>query len=103
MEYGVDDCLDQQRFPFLGGRPSASNNYVPASSARYGNWHKGKKEVQAVKKPRLIIFVVGGLAYSEIRSAYEVSAARNNWEVVVGSTHILTPEMFLDNLESLSE
>lgn len=33
---------------------------------------------------RLIIFVIGGITYSEMRSAYEVSQAYKSCEVIVG-------------------
>ena len=73
-------------------------------SARYGGWHKDKKDVAAAKtSPRIIVritpaywcaqvfrllllqvFVVGGTTYSEMRAAYEVSADKKNWEIVMG-------------------
>lgn len=34
--------------------------------------------------PRLLLFVVGGITYSEMRAAYEVTKSGKNWEVIIG-------------------
>lgn len=39
--------------------------------------------------PRLIVFVVGGVCFSEIRCAYEVTQAAKNWEVICGESHLV--------------
>lgn len=58
--------------------------FFSVSSARYGHWHKDKSQQNVRNVPRIFIFVVGGISYSEMRSAYEVTAAVKNWEVIVG-------------------
>jgi len=52
--------------------------------------------------PRLIVLVVGGLAYSELRAAYEMTTKFNR-EIIIGSTEMMAPEAFLDSLAALSE
>lgn len=122
MEDAIDDKLDQKHFPFLAGRqPTAGGRAAPARcahsavysrvihrcflyySARYGAWHQGQRGVQQRSGPRLIVFMLGGMTYSEMRTAYEVSAKKQNWEVVFGSDCLLTPTRYLEKLRKLSE
>lgn len=37
---------------------------------------------------KLIVFVIGGITYSEMRCAYEVSQARKSCEVIIGKTFL---------------
>lgn len=133
MEDSIDNKLDERHFPFLGGRKTAGfhaptryifhlfclfsilpitsesmdGNFTKIhffySSARYGHWHKDKSQTAVKNVPRLVVFVIGGVSYSEIRCAYEVTSAVKNWEVYIGSSHILTPETFLSDLGSLNK
>ncbi|XP_050084067.1 protein ROP-like [Anopheles aquasalis] len=100
MEDAINNTLDERHFPFLGGKRMAEG-HAPTGSARFGNWQKEKAGVKNL--PRLIVFVVGGCSYSEIRCAYEVTAALKNWEVYIGSSHILTPKTFLNDLGLLNK
>merc|ERR1719239_1111982 len=86
VEDAIEDKLDNNHFPFLSGQR-----------------HKDKKDAQAKNLPRIIVFIVGGASFSEMRIAYEVSSERKNWEVVVGGSHLVTPEGFLQDLKALGE
>ncbi|KAI8886747.1 Sec1-like protein [Backusella circina FSU 941] len=69
-------------------------------------WHKKNTGAAAGPKPPsgppVIIFVVGGVTYSEIRSAYELSEAYD-CEVYIGSTHIITPDRFVQDISMLDK
>ncbi|RLU19920.1 hypothetical protein DMN91_008479 [Ooceraea biroi] len=100
MEDSIEDKLDSKHFPFLAGRASSSGYHAP-TSARYGHWHKDKGQQTIKNVPRLIVFIVGGVCFSEIRCAYEVTNALKNWEVIIGSSHIITPKSFINDLSKL--
>jgi syntaxin-binding protein 1 len=73
------------------GRPvagtSASSSTLPTGQERGdGN------------RQRVIVFVAGGMTFSEVRSTYQVSE-RLAKDVYIGSSHIFTPGMFIDNLK----
>jgi syntaxin-binding protein 1 len=103
MEEAIEDKLNPQKFPFLSGGSRAVGLGAAPVSARYGQWHKDRGGQASLKTgPRLIIFIMGGVSYSEIRSAYEVTQVSKNWEVIIGSTHISTPVSLLTSLRELS-
>ena len=105
----------------LKGRPSRlergeCTRSTPFSSREFGGWMQNRKG--AVRSgPRLIIFILGGVCYSELRSAYEVTQSNTKkWEVFIGkcgvrwrpclhsspfagSDHTITPRQFLRDLE----
>ncbi|VDK37728.1 unnamed protein product [Taenia asiatica] len=132
IEDACEDRLDVRQFPFFGGGPVKSSGLGGGGglsrgsggggsmSARYGQWHR-EKSAQTRSGPRLIFFILGGISYSEMRCAYEVMAAYTSvtgggagggggggggggkqWDILVGGTHLLTPETFLSDLERLS-
>ncbi|XP_078417831.1 syntaxin-binding protein 3 isoform X1 [Cetorhinus maximus] len=99
MEDFIANKLDSQEWPHCSGC-SAAWNGSGAVSARQGNKSNLQDDRRGVK---LIVFIIGGVTYSEMRCAYEVSQASKSCEVIVGSTHILTPRRLLDDLKKLSK
>jgi syntaxin-binding protein 1 len=97
MEDAVEEKLDQRQFPYLSNRPMGGAGFG-GSSAR-PTWHRNQNQPVARSGPRLIIFIIGGVSYSEMRSAYEVTSTNKKWEVIIGSDQIVTPKNFINNLE----
>ncbi|KAJ2159618.1 syntaxin binding protein 1 [Coemansia sp. RSA 552] len=70
----------------LGGSSSASVAPPPPRQSSRG---------------RLILYVIGGITFSEVRAAEEL-ARKHGREVIVGSTHMIEPEDFLYEVSTLS-
>ncbi|CAF1078673.1 unnamed protein product [Adineta steineri] len=100
MEDVIDDKLDSRQFPTIGGGQRAPTAAYSATSSRgFGGWMNNKKG-PTYSGPRLIVFILGGVAYNELRCAYEVTQSNlKKWEVFIGSDHITTPKQFLRDLE----
>ncbi|CDW98637.1 hypothetical protein [Sporisorium scitamineum] len=98
----------------LGGAASSANSSASAggagrtqpSSLRSAKptWHqkaRGGSNVGVERlenRQRVLLFVAGGMTYSEMRSAYQISE-RLGKDVYIGSSHTFTPESFVDVLK----
>ena len=48
-----------------------------------------------------MVFIAGGVGYSELRTAYEMMQMKSK-EVIIGSSNLLTPEQYVRNVTYLN-
>uniref|UniRef100_A0A8C7DAT8 Syntaxin binding protein 2 n=1 Tax=Oncorhynchus kisutch TaxID=8019 RepID=A0A8C7DAT8_ONCKI len=92
FQNAIEDKLDKKQWPFISEpKCTCFIMFVSyCSSARFGQWHKNKSPTEYRSGPRLIIFMIGGVSHSEMRSAYEVTRATDGkWEVLIGRNTIV--------------
>ncbi|KAI9145008.1 Sec1-like protein [Paraphysoderma sedebokerense] len=103
MEDSVNNTLDTSLYPYLRDNPDMEKDQPKAVGqslrSTKPSWQKKGNEKTDVKG-KLIVFILGGVSYSEVRSAYEVTQTSNR-EVIIGSTHTIVPKKFIDDLMNL--
>ncbi|MEE6527317.1 hypothetical protein FKM82_028624 [Ascaphus truei] len=86
MEDNIESKLDSKEWPYCSECPAAWNG-SGAVSARQKNITASRDDRKTVSK--LIVFVIGGITYSEIRSAYEVTQSNKSVQVLIGEICLL--------------
>lgn len=127
IEQLVTGQLKEELFPYTSPPPPGSGPAAAAaassSSARKGvsarkkaggaDWKNGGDSAASSSsaaaapsldedvRPRFIVFVLGGMTFSEMRSCYEI-AEKHNVNLLMGSTATLTPTEYIEDLSALS-
>jgi len=113
LEDHIANRLDPTMFPYVRDAPAlapapslratASPSPTPTASLRSAkpSWHRAARPGGAQEtRQRVIVFVAGGMTYSEMREAYLLSKQLNK-DIIIGSTHPITPRNMIDDLKVL--
>ncbi|KAF9269115.1 Sec1-like snare protein [Marasmius fiardii PR-910] len=109
VEDQVAGKLDTSLFPYVKDSPSAAplptslRSQSPAQPTSLRSqkpaWHRAARPgATSETRQRLLFFVAGGMTYSEIREAYQLSNSLSK-DIYIGSTHTITPRHFVDDLK----
>jgi len=105
----VNSQLSEDDFPYIvppadkgdGGKRQAKSARRQTGGAGR-NWRNQDEQKQEDNRPYFIIFVLGGVTFSEMRSVYEI-AESSKAQIIVGSTTMLTAESFIKELADLDD
>lgn len=103
LEALLAGSLPTDKFPALGPSISSSAEAKGAAKSvrRFGaNSRWGKKDAVSVTGGRYMVFVAGGVAFSELRTGYELQKEHSK-EVIVGGTHLVSPDAFMNEVRNL--
>jgi len=108
IEDQVGDRLDSTVFPYAKDAPSlmplSPRSPPPQTTSLRSQkpaWHRAPKSATVLdNRQRVLVFVAGGMTYSEIRETYQLSSSLQK-DIYIGSTHMVTPRGFIDDLKVL--
>jgi len=89
--------LDTSIYPYIEQPPQGSK--PPKGPTVATPWRKPKKQKED-NRPVYIVFVLGGVTFSEMRLIYSMPEKAN---IIIGSTDILNPARFIRGMADLSE
>lgn len=97
LEDMVQEKLDIEEYPSVLPLPVSDGGI--ATTARKKKTKKGA--VKVFTGPRKLVFVAGGLGYSEICAAEEIMSTSDR-EIILGGTSFLSATDYVEKLKSLS-
>ncbi|GJJ76041.1 hypothetical protein EMPS_08400 [Entomortierella parvispora] len=99
VEEHINGTLDTTLYPYTTEAPvSTAESTRSLRKTAQPTWDKKQPNV---KGSRLYVFIAGGVTHSEIRAMHELCHSHGR-DIIVGSTHILTPRQFVLNLRHLA-
>ncbi|KAL7807615.1 syntaxin binding protein 1 [Trichoderma gracile] len=105
LDHLTKGTLDQTVFPYVKPPLDPNEDLMAAQAgslraAGRPNWAAAGRRPPE-NRQRLIVFMAGGATYSESRACYEISNERSR-DVILATSHMLTPQLFLRQIGDLS-
>jgi len=103
----VTNELSEEEYPYVTPPPQGQKKGREGKSARKsnkpGDWRNkgGEEKEEEDSRPRYIVFGLGGITSSEMRSLYEVADAHKA-NLFIGSTNTLGADDYIRELSDLS-
>lgn len=102
LEGLMSNNLPLDKFPAMGPAPANASKSEAKSVRKFGAASKfGKKDNVQLSGVRYLVFVAGGVAYPELRVAYE-TMQKESREVIIGGSHIINPDTYLVDVGALN-
>jgi len=107
----IEDQLPEKYFPYVRNHEQSKilnpliaqrRTHQAVFAANNTAQENSPTETQSSVDARIIIFIVGGMTFGEIRSVYEYTSTYKR-DVLIGSTSVLTPSLFIESLKSACE
>jgi len=92
------DKLSEIEYPFIGEKPKMGSS---VASSFGGRSHR-KKNRGGSDLPRVIVFMVGGGSFNEVRQCYQLTKALNR-PIYMGSSHFMSPGEYLTSLKGAEQ
>lgn len=99
IEQTVQGELSTEAYPSILPMPSQEGKPIARSLRKHEKGRLGKQPA-TFSGGRSLVFVAGGVTYSELRAAYEVMEQHKK-EVVIGGTSYLTPNAYIKLLRAV--
>jgi len=106
LEWALTNHIDnaegkfEEHFPYGPEKPTG-NRARKRQATSYRRKQTTEPE-KAASGPRVIVYVLGGVTYSELCTCYELSEKRHV-EIFVGSTTLLSPQKYIQLLSQTRE
>ncbi|KKY13716.1 putative sec1 family superfamily [Phaeomoniella chlamydospora] len=105
LQEQIKGTLDQSIFPFTKVDPNDTmmgpqgDSQASLRSAK-PTWARSRPSANEPRQ-RVLVFMAGGATYAESRACYEVSQSMSR-DVILTTSHMLTPKLFMRQLGDLS-